>query len=45
MQEINAYAIQDGMQTLWQAALNKAKTGITNLNEIYRVIQSENNYA
>ncbi|ACJ21008.1 GspE/PulE family protein [Coxiella burnetii] len=44
-QEINACAIQEGMQTLWQAALNKAKTGITNLNEIYRVIQSENNYA
>ncbi len=44
-QKINACAIQEGMQTLWQAALNKAKSSITNLNEIYRVIQSENNYA
>ena len=35
---IAKHAEQEGIQSLWQVALNKAKQGVTSLTEVYRVV-------
>ena len=39
--EIAAQAMHEGMLTLWQAGLQKVQQGITNLEEIHRVVAHE----
>jgi type IV pilus assembly protein PilB len=38
--DITQQAEREGMQTLWQAALQKVEQGITSMEEIYRVVSS-----